>query len=551
MTDIALLPAKRLAGMIRSGKIGCLELLEHYLDRVERYNPALNAIIVTDIPKARRRARAADRARAKGELWGPLHGVPMTVKEAFDVAGQPTTWGVPDYANHIASANALSVDRWLDAGVVLFGKTNVPIWLADAQSFNAIYGTTNSPWNLGMSPGGSSGGSTAALAAGLTGIEMGSDIASSVRTPAALCGLFGHKPTFGICPTNGHAVNDNVAALDILAIGPLARSADDVALGLSIMAGPDEIDTTGYRLTLPAPKKKRLSEFKVGIVIDHPTAPVEREVGELLQKLANFLAKQKTKISDTARPDIDLDDVHRTFDVLLRSATSVRVTPEERAEFRAILDAQPAGTDTKQSRMMRGNTLSHRDWLILNERRERMRWTWHDYFKDYDLLLCPVLCTGTFPHDQTPPYERTLTIDGQEMTFMNQIFWSGYSGMCYLPGPRRRSASHRTGDPSGSRSSGRNMATVPVCNSPGCWRKSIKPSSPRPTIRSAHRANVPLPASGGRVREGGRFAAQTRFSDQYIGRLASRLYCFFAASGGIGPLPSPPPQAGEGSLPKR
>ena len=213
MTDIALLPAKRLAGMIRSGKIGCLELLEHYLDRVERYNPALNAIIVTDIPKARRRARAADRARAKGELWGPLHGVPMTVKEAFDVAGQPTTWGVPDYANHIASANALSVDRWLDAGVVLFGKTNVPIWLADAQSFNAIYGTTNSPWNLGMSPGGSSGGSTAALAAGLTGIEMGSDIASSVRTPAALCGLFGHKPTFGICPTNGHAVNDNVAAL--------------------------------------------------------------------------------------------------------------------------------------------------------------------------------------------------------------------------------------------------------------------------------------------------------------------------------------------------
>ena len=433
MTDIAFLPAKRLASLIRRRKIGCLELLEHYLARVERYNPALNAIIATDLPAARRRARAADRALAKGESWGPLHGVPMTVKDSFDVAGLPTTWGVPDYKDSIARANALSVERWLAAGVVLFGKTNVPIWLADAQTFNAIHGTTNNPWNLELTPGGSSGGAAAALAAGLTGIEMGSDIASSIRTPAALCGLFGHKPTFGICPTNGHALDDNVAALDILAIGPLARSADDLALGLSIISGPDEIDARGCRLRLPPPRKKRLSEFRVGIVVDHATAPVDNEVRERLVALADFLAGQKTEIDDSARPDIDLDEAHRAFDMLLRSATSARLSDDAQAQFRDALHALPAGTDTKQSRMMRGNTLSHRDWLRLDEQRHRMRWKWHDYFSNYDLLLCPVLCTAAFPHDHTPPYQRSLTVNGKEMTFTNQLFWSGYSGMSSLP----------------------------------------------------------------------------------------------------------------------
>lgn len=433
MTDVALLPAKRLASLIRRGKIGCLELLDHYLARVERYNPALNAIIVSDIPKARRRARAADRALAKGEVWGPLHGVPMTVKDSFDVAGLPTTWGVPELKDNIAGSNALSVDRWLDAGVVLFGKTNVPIWLADAQSFNAIYGTTNNPWNLDLTPGGSSGGASAALAAGLTGIEMGSDIASSVRNPAAFCGLYGHKPTFGICPTRGHAPNDNVRALDILAIGPLARSADDIALGLSIIAGPDEIEARGTRLSLPPPKKKRLRDFKVGIVGDHPIAPVEHDVGEQLQRLATFLGKQKAKVSDTARPDIDLDDAHRTFSMLLRAATSAGLGDEDQADFQDALNTLPADADTPQARMLRGNTMSHRDWLRLDEKRQRMRWKWHEFFKEYDLLLCPVFCTAAFPHDHTPPYERTLVVNGKEEPFHSQIFWSGYTGMAYLP----------------------------------------------------------------------------------------------------------------------
>jgi len=188
--DTSFRSAKELAADIRKKKIGCLELLNLYLTRVEKHNPALNAIIATDLEGARKRARAADRALARKQAWGPLHGVPMTVKESYDVVGMPTTWGVPELKSNLPPRNALAVDRLLGAGVVLFGKTNVPIYLADYQSYNAIYGTTNNPWDLSRAPGGSSGGSAAALAAGLTGIEAGSDIGASIRNPAHYCGVF-------------------------------------------------------------------------------------------------------------------------------------------------------------------------------------------------------------------------------------------------------------------------------------------------------------------------------------------------------------------------
>jgi len=200
MTDLHFRSAKQLASDIRRRKVGCLEALDAFLARVDRFNPKLNAIVVTDVDGARRRAKQADAALKKGKVWGPLHGVPMTIKESYDVAGLPTTWGLPALKDNIAPRNALAVDRLLAAGVVLFGKTNVPAWLADYQSYNDVYGTTNNPWDITRSPGGSSGGSAAALAAGLTGFEAGSDIGSSIRNPAHYCGLFGHKRPTGSCP---------------------------------------------------------------------------------------------------------------------------------------------------------------------------------------------------------------------------------------------------------------------------------------------------------------------------------------------------------------
>src|SRR5262244_1505680 len=317
--------AKELAADIRRKKIGCLELFDLYLERVDKHNPSLNAIIAMDVDGARKRARAADRALARKQAWGPLHGVPMTIKESYDVVGMPTTRGVPELKDNLPPRNALAVDRFLAAGVVLFGKTNVPIHLADYQSYNAIYGTTNNPWDHSRSPGGSSGGSAAALAAGLTGIEAGSDIGSSIRNPAHYCGVFGHKPTYGICPPHGHALPGRVSVADISVIGPLARSADDLDVALAAMAGPDDIDGAGLRLALPPPKKKRLRDFKVAVMFEDVNAEVDRSVQDRIQALADFLGRSKAKVDDRARPDIDTVDLHRNYVTLLRAATAGRL----------------------------------------------------------------------------------------------------------------------------------------------------------------------------------------------------------------------------------
>jgi amidase len=432
--DIAFWPAKRLAGHLRRRKVGCLELLDHYLTRVERHNPRLNAIIATDIDGARKRARAADRALAKGEVWGPLHGVPMTIKESYDVAGLPTTWGMPALKDNIAARNALAVDRMLGAGVVLFGKTNVPLMLADWQSYNDIYGTTNNPWDLRRSPGGSSGGSAAALAAGLTGIDAGSDIGSSIRNPAHFCGVFGHKPTYGICPPRGHALPGRVAAGDISVIGPLARSAADLDIALAAMAGPDDIDGAGLHLKLPPPKKKRLRDFKVALVLDDVNVEVDRSVKDRLQALADFLARSKAKVNDRARPGFDTTHLHRTYVALLRAATSGRQTA---AQFAHSLErAQTVEPDDMSyfAQMTRANVMHHRDWLAYNEERHRIRLKWAEFFKDYDLLLCPVASTPACPHDHAGErWERTIEVNGKTVPATDELFWAGYSCLAYLP----------------------------------------------------------------------------------------------------------------------
>ena len=433
MTDIAFLPAKRLASLIRRRKIGSLELLNHYLARVERFNPALNAIIATDIPAARRRARAADKAVAWGEKLGPLHGVPMTVKESFDVKGLPTSWGVPAHKDSIAQADAAAVRRLRDAGAIVFGKTNIPIWLADCQSFNDNYGKTSNPWNTDRTPGGSSGGSAAALAAGLTGLEMGSEIAGSIRNPAAHCGLFGHKPTMGICSPLGHTLADNVAPIDMLVIGPLARSAGDLSIALSAIVGLDEIDSAGLKLSLPPPRRKRLDEYRVSILVDDDTVPLTRDVVALQQELADFLKSSKVKVKIGARPDFDAEEAHRLYDIMLRATTSARQTD---AEFDANVRARDAldpDDDSKWARMLRGMTLSHRDWTVLNEARHRIRWKWHEFFQSYDLMLTPATIMTAIPHTETPPYERTIPVDGTQRPFMNQIWLPGYSNFTYLP----------------------------------------------------------------------------------------------------------------------
>ena len=446
MTDIAFAPATKLASMIRRKKIGSLELLDHYIARVEKYDPKVNAVVVRDFERARKRAKAADRAK---QPPGPFHGVPMTVKESLNVSGLPTTWGMPAFKDKPRDYNAVVVDRWQNAGAVIFGKTNIPVMLADGQSFNPVYGRTSNPFDLTRTPGGSSGGCAAALAAGLTGIETGSDIASSIRNPAHNCGVFGHKPTWGLIPTRGHTLADVMTPLDISVVGPLARTPGDLEAALDVLAGPDVIEAAGMTYTLPAPKKKAFKDFRIGVILNDPVSEVEQDVQDVLQKLVDFLAKKKAKINDKTRPNFAMRDVERIFAFLLSGAMGGR---EPKEKFVANLKAAASLDASDQSlgaHWLRGATAYHREWLGANEERTRLRFAWHEWFKDYDLMLLPVFPLAPHKHTDEPVETRTYTINGKTMKHANVLFWAGLTGVAYLPATAAPAGFTKSGLPVG------------------------------------------------------------------------------------------------------
>lgn len=434
MTDPAFLSATELAARIRDRRIGCRELLDHMLERVERYNPQLNAIVVLDVERARARATAADAALARCDLWGPLHGVPMTVKESYDVEGLPTTWGLPALAGNRAERDSTVVRRMREAGVVLFGKTNVPVLLADWQSFNPVYGSTGNPWDLTRTPGGSSGGSAAALAAGLTGIETGSDIGASIRNPAHYCGVFGHKPTYGIVSPRGHATPGVLAAADISVVGPLARSAQDLETALDVMAGADGLEAECWRLHLPADTRSQGREFRVAVMLTDPNCAQDDTLTAKLQEAVDVLARAGVTVSDTARPAVDMTESHRLYIHLLRAATSARMSEPDVAHQAAVAAAADPGAADYVSLVARAVTQPHRHWLLAHGRRTHLRHAWAEFFRDWDVLLCPTAASTAFAHQQQGlRHERTIPINGHPQPTVDQLFWAGLSSLVYLP----------------------------------------------------------------------------------------------------------------------
>lgn len=425
--------ATQLARAVRTGAVSAVELLEAYLQRVDLLNPAINAVVVDDRTSARRQARAADRALAKGAKVGPLHGVPITVKESFNLVGTPTTWGYPELAENIAATDAVVVQRLRAAGAVIFGKTNVPISLADFQSYNAVYGTTNNPWDHSRVPGGSSGGSAAATAAGLSGLEYGSDIGGSIRTPAAYCGVYGHKPTYGIVPKRGQTVDDRfVSEGDISVVGPIARSAADLALALDITAGPDELQAPGWKLQLPkAPTS--LKGLRVAVWLDEPDlSPVDAEVRERIEAAATALRKAGAKVHHTARPDFDPAAAHETYQRLLMAL----MAPPGAAYYELVAKASALDPSdlSPYAQQLRWSTMSFRELATTANRRDHLRWAWKRFFQDFDVLLAPITPTAAFPHDQSEPMgRRTLMVNGREVPYFAQLFWAGLAVASYLP----------------------------------------------------------------------------------------------------------------------
>ena len=424
--------ASALTAALRTGRVGSVELLRAYLDRVDRFNPALNAIVVDDREAALKRARAADRARARGELWGPLHGLPMTVKESFDLAGRPTTWGHLPRKDHAATQDALAVQRLKAAGAVIFGKTNVPLNLADFQSYNAVYGTTNNPWDLKRVPGGSSGGSAAAIAAGLCALEFGSDIGGSIRNPAAYCGIYGHKPTWCIVPKRGHSLLPTPGAeMDLSVVGPLARSAGDLALALNVTAGADALTASGLAYKLPSPPKS-LKGLRIAVWLDEAIAPVDDVVKARVEAAARALGKAGAKLDFRARPDFDPAHAHAVYNLLLQANMAARRPDyEQLVDERARLRADDQG---QHAQALRASTASYRDVFFAQQQREQLRWAWHDFFGRHDLLLMPITVTPAFPHDPSEPMPaRKMRVNGAEVPYFNQLFWAGLATASYLP----------------------------------------------------------------------------------------------------------------------
>src|SRR5437660_6901321 len=292
--------AVELSAALAAKKVSAVELAEDAIVRIERHDVKINAICVRDFERGLAAAHAADAELARG-VKKPLLGLPMTVKESYNVAGLPTTWGIPAQKDFTPTEDALSITRVKDAGGVILGKTNVPLGLGDWQSYNEIYGTTNNPFDLGRTPGGSSGGSAAALAAGYGPLSLGSDIGGSLRVPAFHCGVYAHKPTFNIVPLRGHTPPPFPPISldrDMAVIGPMARSAADLSLLLDVMAGPDPLEAgVAYRLALPPPRHNQLKSFRVLVIDSDPILPVNKEIRDAIEKLAGSLARSGVSVS--------------------------------------------------------------------------------------------------------------------------------------------------------------------------------------------------------------------------------------------------------------
>src|SRR3954452_6961360 len=336
-SGIAYRPAAELANALASRQVSSRELTDAAVSRIEALDPKINAVVVRDFERARAAAEDADAALARGERR-PLLGLPMTVKESFNVAGLPTTWGFVD-SNWRPDVDALAVQRLKAAGAIVIGKTNVPAQLTDWQSYNGIYGTTNNPWDLSRTPGGSSGGSAAALAAGFVPLELGSDIGGSLRAPAHFCGVFSHKPTLDLVPQRSSGPPQIPAVPvrgDLAVYGPMARSGADLALELEVLAGPDELmEGVGYKLALPQPRHEKLADFRVLVIENHPLCPTAASIKNAVNGLTYRLPTLGCRVLRESPKLPDLARTTRIYVELLAAVYSLDLSPEDRARIDA------------------------------------------------------------------------------------------------------------------------------------------------------------------------------------------------------------------------
>src|SRR5262245_9466662 len=321
--------ATALLADLRAGRFTSSELTDMYIGRIERHDERLNAVVARDFERARGQAQAANQGES-----GALRGLPITLKESFNVNGLRTTCGVPGWKDFVSKHDAPTWVQLRGAGAVLLGKTNVPPMLQDWQSANAIYGRTRNPWDLGRTPGGSSGGSAAAIAAGLSALEVGSDIGGSIRVPAAFCGVYGHRPSETLLPRSGQFPWPPMPNVGLVmgVQGPIARSAEDLELALSVLAGPEAGEDVAWRVELPAARRERLSEFRVGVLPPVPWIALDDRIATALDDVAARLARLGCAVERVQPEGLgDWKEHYLLYRTLLVMMTSARM-PEERRQ---------------------------------------------------------------------------------------------------------------------------------------------------------------------------------------------------------------------------
>jgi amidase len=423
------------ARAIGSRQVSSLEITRRMLDRIDRFNPGLNAFVNVLREPALARAREADAALANGERWGALHGVPVAVKDAFEIAGVPTTAGAEFLAKHLPARDSDAVARLRAAGAVVLGNTNVPFMLGDWQSFNAIYGTTNNPWDKTRTPGGSSGGSAAALAAGLAYLALGSDIGGSIRVPAHFCGVYGHKPTLNVVSQRGHIPpppgTPPQPPTDLPVAGPMARSAEDLEAAMKILGGPGPEDAVAYRWSLPPARRERFSDYRLGYVLDDPLCPVSSDVRNVLAQAIEKLRKAGLRPEEGWPPGVEPRSQYETYRYLLSAFFAFELKDEEIEKVRA----RAAKDDGSMEALAARATVDpHKHFQAASSRRMEARARWQQYFLSHDAFLMPTSFVAAFPHDHHfPSSERRLQTAEGPRAYGDQLFWISFATLTGLP----------------------------------------------------------------------------------------------------------------------
>ena len=433
--DIGYATATQLTRAIADRTLSSREVLEHLLDRVERRNPGLNAIVALDVDRARADADAADAATASGVAVGPLHGLPMTVKDVWETEGLVTTSGAPELRDHVPEADALAVGRLRAAGAVIFGKSNTPLYAGDFQTYNDVYGLTNNPWDPARTAGGSSGGAAAAVAAGLTPLELGSDIGGSIRNPAHYNGVYGLKPSWGVVPSRGHIPGPpgSLVESDVNCNGPLSRSLEDLRLALDVVAGPLPEDAAGWRLELDeGPPVEGVGTLRVATVFDQGSdlVPLAADVRTGLERFRDRIVSAGAAVDEIPLP-VPLADGLRSWQELVCPIIGLGLSDDAYAVF-TELEAVPGDDPT----LVAGRSLAgrYRTWARANGRRQHQRAAWADCFERYDVVLAPVMPTAAFPHDVDRPItDRVLDVDGTPVPHLLAMTWCGAVGSVLLP----------------------------------------------------------------------------------------------------------------------